>query len=107
MNSCIYIECVSKIADMNRQNQNPLSETTKSTTKDMEGFSIGGWIILFALSLFLTPIAGFVAYLFFASSAPVKARQSAIAAIVTLVLYMVVALFAYSIVFMTLFQPRF
>ncbi|MGK0618341.1 hypothetical protein [Meiothermus cerbereus] len=52
--------------------------------KDMEPFSIGGIIVVFVLCMLLTPIVGLIAYLFFSSSAPVKARQSAIIALVSL-----------------------
>ena len=58
--------------------------------KDMTPFSIGGIIVVLVLCLLLTPLVGLIAYIFFASSAPVKARQSAIMALVALGLWIVI-----------------
>ncbi|KIQ54156.1 hypothetical protein SY28_10065 [Meiothermus taiwanensis] len=57
--------------------------------KDMTPLSTGEKIVLVLVCMFLTPLVGLVAYLFFASNAPVKARQSAIISLIFLGLYII------------------
>jgi len=76
------------------EKQSNEQQVVTQQVKDMTPFSIGGIIVVFILCFLLTPLVGLIAYVFFASSAPVKARQSAIIALVALgVLILLVILF--------------
>ena len=66
------------------EKQSNEQQVVTQQVKDMTPFSIGGIIVVFILCFLLTPLVGLIAYVFFASSAPVKARQSAIIALVVL-----------------------
>ena len=66
------------------EKQSNEQQVVAQQVKDMTPFSIGGIIVVFILCFLLTPLVGLIAYVFFASSAPVKARQSAIIALVVL-----------------------
>jgi hypothetical protein len=66
------------------EKQSNEQQVVAQQVKDMTPFSIGGIIVVFILCFLLTPFVGLIAYVFFASSAPVKARQSAIIALVAL-----------------------
>ena len=80
------------------EKQSNEQQVVAQQVKDMTPFSIGGIIVVFVLCLLLTPLVGLIAYIFFASSAPVKARQSAIIALVALgVLILLLTLFGMGI----------
>jgi len=66
------------------EKQSNEQQVVTQQVKDMTPFSIGGVIVVFVLCFLLTPLVGLIAYVFYASSAPVKARQSAIIALVAL-----------------------
>jgi hypothetical protein len=66
------------------EKQSNEQQVVTQQVKDMTPFSIGGIIVVFILCFLLTPLVGLIAYVFYASSAPVKARQSAIIALVAL-----------------------
>ncbi|GIW30916.1 MAG: hypothetical protein KatS3mg071_1090 [Meiothermus sp.] len=78
-----------------KEPQNQPHQVIVQQAKDMTPLSIGGIAVVALICLFLTPIAGLIAYLFFASSAPVKARQCAITSLVILGLYILLFLLAF------------
>jgi hypothetical protein len=75
------------MSDKEPQNQSP--QVGVQQVKDMTPLSTGEKIVLVLVCMFLTPLVGLVAYLFFASNAPVKARQSAIISLIFLGLYII------------------
>lgn len=79
-----------------KEPQNQPHQVVVQQAKDMTPLSIGGIAVVALICLFLTPIAGLVAYLFFASNAPVKARQCAITSLVILGLYILFFLFMFA-----------